>query len=168
MRFLSLPAVASFLTILHHDFAAGLDGNASALPPLVFPGLSLAFSGSVNVARRYPTVRIPGGVRVIEPISSGSFSGPLLNATIDGGLAFPTILANGTRQDAFITIYGTTSHNSTLLVQVSGTGNSSSQFADAIVEVNGPEAELMGEFLLTTIHPSEDGSKVAVGVYSVV
>lgn len=152
MRSYSLPALASFLMVFNRDFAAGHNGDASALPPLVFPRLSLAFSGSVDVAGAYPPVRIPGGVRIsmafhslhrtsspcsslqiaVEPITGGNFSGPVLNATIDGGLAFPTILANGTRQDAFITIYGTTSHNSSLLVQVTGTGNSSSQFADAV------------------------------------
>ena len=59
-------------------------------------------------------------IPTVEPIISGTFTGPLLNATVSGGLAYPTILENGTRQDPFITIYGITASNSTFLAQISG------------------------------------------------
>ena len=103
----------------------------------------------------------------MEPITGGAFSGPFLNATVTGGLAYPTILENGTRQDPFITIYGTTADNSSFLAQVSGVGVSRKQFARISVEVGGKEEELMDEFLLATIDQSANRKTVSVGAYLV-
>lgn len=58
----------------------------------------------------------------VEPLTPGSFSGPLLNATIQGGIAFPTVVEKGTLQQPIIIIYGTTCDNSSVFVQAEGVG----------------------------------------------
>lgn len=148
--------------------ANGLESNSTHSP-----SLTLAFSGSVDVAAPLPPIRIPGGVRIgisflppilrarvplaaffsnhfwlppVEPITGGTFSGPALNAIVSGGLAFPSVLQNGTVQDASITIYGTTRDNAPFLVQVTGIGVPRQQFA-RVVSIPNCYVENIGRWL---------------------
>lgn len=65
----------------------------------------------------------------VEPIIGGRISGPAINATVKGGVAYPNVFDNGNLQDAFITTYGTTREGEAFLVQVVGVGKPSEQFS---------------------------------------
>lgn len=73
--------------------------------------------------------------RAVEPITGGTFTGPAFNATVDGGIAYPSTFANGTVREPFITIWGTTTGNASFLVQLSGTGVPRRQFARAVSSI---------------------------------
>lgn len=68
----------------------------------------------------------------MEPITGGSIFGSALNATVKGGVAYPSIFDNGTLQDAFITTYGTTVDGAAFLVQVTGIGKPTEQFSSIV------------------------------------
>ena len=84
-----------------------------------------------------------------------------------GGLAYPTILNNNTRQDPFIIIYGTTADNSSFLAQISGVGLPDTQLARVQVELGGVGTGAANQFLVATIEPNEMGTVVAVRGYLV-
>ncbi|KAI4158535.1 MAG: hypothetical protein L6R39_000513 [Caloplaca ligustica] len=148
MRFFDVSAIVPLLAMSSQAFVTAQPGNSSSSPEL-----TLAFSGDVTLGKVLPLIRIPGGVRAVEPITGGTFTGPAFNATVDGGIAYPSTFANGTVREPFITIWGTTTGNASFLVQLSGTGVPRRQFARA--------------FLLATIEPSADDTTVAVKGYIV-
>ncbi|KAL9596003.1 MAG: hypothetical protein Q9219_006087 [cf. Caloplaca sp. 3 TL-2023] len=162
------PTTTSTLaSLLAIPLAIPLAGAAESGPMASPPTTTFAFSGTVDVAVPLAPIRIPGGVRIVEPITGGTFSGPILNATVAGGFAFPAALANGTVQDAEIEIYGTTGGNQSFLVRVEGVGTPGRQVARLTIEVGGKEAGLADRFLLATINPSADRRTVAVDGYLV-
>jgi hypothetical protein len=60
----------------------------------------------------------------VEPIPSGTISGPLINATILGGIAYPTILSNNMTvyQLPMVEVYGMTNDGVAFFVKESGIG----------------------------------------------
>ncbi|KAL8709502.1 MAG: hypothetical protein Q9220_005744 [cf. Caloplaca sp. 1 TL-2023] len=102
-----------------------------------------------------------------SPITSGTFSGPLLNATVSGGVAYPASLNNRTVQAPEIIIYGITADNASVLARISGVGEPKEQFARLTIEAGGKAAGLADEFLLASITPNGDDTVVAVDAYLV-
>ncbi|KAG7005207.1 hypothetical protein G7Y79_00021g050740 [Physcia stellaris] len=157
---LSTPsALLAFSAFLASSMATG----KSTCPPK----FTLAFTGTVDVATALRPITIPGGIRILEPLTGGSFSGPLLNATVTGGLAYPTILNNNTRQDPFIIIYGTTADNSSFLARISGVGLPDTQLARVEVELGGVGRGAANQFIVASVEPNEKGTLVAVRGYLV-
>lgn len=68
----------------------------------------------------------------VEPITGGRIFGPALNATVTGGVAYPSIFEKGKLQDAFITTYGTTSDGEAFFAQVTGIGEPTEQFSSIV------------------------------------
>ena len=65
-------------------------------------------------------------------------SGSAINATVDGGLAYPSVLKNGTVEDAEIILYGTTTDKVSYLIQISGIGTLKGQVARIVSTCNTP------------------------------
>ena len=63
----------------------------------------------------------------VEPTLGGNLTGPMINGTITGGLAYPTLYNNSTIEVAQILVYGVTSDGYPFLVQEAGIGSTSSQ-----------------------------------------
>ena len=64
--------------------------------------------GKPSNAKASSPLMIPGGVLINEPIASGTVSGPVVNATIDGGFAHPSLYNNMALQVPAIDLYGVT------------------------------------------------------------
>ena len=63
----------------------------------------------------------------VEPLLSGTITGPAVNGTITGGLAYPPVLYNQTLQVPNINIYGTTSDGYPFFATELGVGTPSEQ-----------------------------------------
>ncbi|KAL8829802.1 MAG: hypothetical protein Q9191_001805 [Dirinaria sp. TL-2023a] len=140
-------------------------------------GLELAVIGTIRLGKPLRSITVPGGSRNIEPIIGGTLSG-VINATIEGGVAYPQVFENGTVSVPQIILYGTTSDNSSFLVQEAGVGSLAHQNTRIdktrlifiyfqILEVGGKEAPLMDEFIIASVTPSKDRKTVAIKGYIV-
>lgn len=58
---------------------------------------------------------------IVTPIIGGTLTG-VINATIEGGVAYPQVVGNGTVSVPQIILYGTTADNSSFLIQEAGVG----------------------------------------------
>lgn len=119
----------AFFALLHTTFTQPLAASSSD-PSSV--KLTYVFSVQVQLGPP-PTqigdnpITIPGGVAVPEPILGGTFSGPLLNATISSGLAVPQIYQNGTQQEPIIDLYGVTEDGHPFSIHETGVGSPNAQ-----------------------------------------
>ena len=89
--------------------------------------ITYAFTASLNLGSAAKPSSIPGGVRVVEPITNGTVSGPLLNGTIEPGLALPSIYNNETTQAPIIELYGTSENGIPFRISAAGVGVPSAQ-----------------------------------------
>ncbi|KAL6718573.1 hypothetical protein ACLMJK_004665 [Lecanora helva] len=145
---------------------AQLAYQAGAINPSAPPSTSnVLFSANVGLGKALPPVPIPGGQRVVEPITGGIVNGSLINATIAGGLAYPRLLSNGTIEDAEIIIYGQTVDNSSYFVTIAGIGIVMGQIARVNFEIGGKYAALADELFVATVVPSKDRTTVKVDGY---
>ena len=103
-------------------------------------GLKLAVTGTIRLGKPLEPIAVPGGSRnselsthrnrvcrdldmmIVEPIIGGTLFG-VINATIEGGVAYPQDFDNGTVSVPQIILYGTTSDNSSFLIQEAGVGS---------------------------------------------
>ncbi|CAF9931420.1 MAG: hypothetical protein HETSPECPRED_007864 [Heterodermia speciosa] len=129
-------------------------------------GLTLAVTGTIRLGKPLQPIAVPGGVRTVTPIIGGTLTG-VINATIEGGVAYPQVVGNGTVSVPQIILYGTTADNSSFLIQEAGVGGVAHQNTRIILEVGGKETPRMDEFIIATVMPSKDRKTVAIEGYIV-
>lgn len=61
-------------------------------------------------------------------------TGQALNATVDGGLAYPTVVKNGSIEIPQIYLYGKTSDNTSYFAEIVGIGSTKGQLARLVSE----------------------------------
>ena len=122
---------------------------------------------------------------VVEPITGGNITGSALNGTIQGGVAYPTLVSNQTVQDVTIVIYGVTDDGESFFVRESGVGASNSQVTRIVrkriglqvleltrswqnLEAGGKYAYLANEYIVTTVMPNAARTAVNVEAYKAV
>ena len=112
--------------------SASTSSAPSSFPSLLF-NLEPAFTATIKVSGRSPSVTVFGGELVNEPISGGTVVGPLVNATIEGGFAHPSIYkdesetGNVTVQAPVIDIYGKTDDGEAYYLHAAGLGSETGQ-----------------------------------------
>ncbi|MDI1492965.1 MAG: hypothetical protein OHK93_004749 [Ramalina farinacea] len=173
--FTSLLALTATTALLPRTLANPLHPREA---PSKTPQLTYLFTVTVNVGTvLLPPIVIPGGTRLIEPLTSGSISGPYLNATVKGGLAYPTIVDNGAVQVPEIVIYGTTIPNNGTMASdkgenyfaiVEGVGGTMEQESALRLEIGGGYAGLNRTFIVADIKRNADGSVVSVDGFGAV
>jgi hypothetical protein len=132
----------------------GTSASVSEMAAITVPSPTYLFSATVNLGKPLdPIPLLEGGKRIVEPITGGSIYGPGLNATIDGGLAAPILVANdngvGTKaQLAFIYAYGHASDGSPFYIEESGLGSGPIQNTRLIVQVDGKYEGLQNLYIL--------------------
>lgn len=103
-------------------------------------GLKPVVTGTIRLGKPLKRIAVPGGVRngeffthhntfgpkldmmIVTPIIGGILTG-VINATIEGGVAYPQVFGNGTVSAPQILLYGTTADNSSFLIQEAGVGS---------------------------------------------
>lgn len=171
----NLTPLVALLTTLPSIVATPL---ISRTAPNKTPTLTYLFTVTVNVGTvLLPPIIIPGGTRLVEPLTSGTISGPFLNATVKGGLAYPTIVDGGKVQVPEIVIYGTTisstGTNGTMakgenyFAIVDGIGGTQEQESSLRLEIGGAYAGLNSTFIVADIQRNADGSVVTVDGFGV-
>ena len=129
------------------------------------------FSASVNLGPAVgPISLLEGGLRIVEPITSGTISGPALQATIEGGLAAPIVVShgNGTKtQLAFIYAYGHADDGSPFYLEESGIGAGPTQTTRIILNIGGKYEALQRAYILAQPKVNEAKTLALVECYSV-
>lgn len=136
-----------------------------AAPTLPF-NLTYAFTANLKLGTPNQPIPIPGGILLTEPISSGVVSGPLINATVQGGLAVPYVYNNQTLQVPRISIYGITSDGRSFFVEEAGIGRPNGQVTRITLSINttgnaGYE-KLVDGFILASVNPNRNATEVQV------
>ena len=72
---------------------------------------------------------------LVQPITGGAITG-FLNATVESGLAYPTLVQNSTVEIPEIILYGTTNDKVPYLIQLSGIGKPTDQVARVVSLTN--------------------------------
>lgn len=92
---------------------------------------------------------------IVEPLAKGTIVGPALNATISGGLAYPTATSNQSLQFPNVVIYGTANDNTTnFLVQETGVGTGNNQFTRLVSSLY--RLATLSSFMLEAEHFPKD------------
>ncbi|KAL9096644.1 MAG: hypothetical protein Q9165_001131 [Trypethelium subeluteriae] len=106
---------------------------SSPSPPFTF---TPAFTASIYLGARSRPINLPNaGAIITEVVTNGTVSGPLINATIQGGFAHPTIFVdqsekgNVTVQAPVIDIYGVTGDGEDWYLRAEGSGATTGQVA---------------------------------------
>ncbi|KUJ10560.1 uncharacterized protein LY89DRAFT_740269 [Mollisia scopiformis] len=124
------------------------------------------FSVQITIAPALPSINVPGGTLVIEPITGGTVNGTI-NGTILSGFAYPTSLTNTTIDNPSITLYGLTDDNQTFYVSEMGTGSRACQVTRIEMKINGTRyQEFNNGFLVASVVPRNE-TFVDVEVYLV-
>ena len=72
---------------------------------------------------------------LVEPIAGGAITG-FFNATVESGLAYPTLIQNSTVEVPEIILYGTTDDKVPYLIQLCGIGKPTDQVARVVSLAN--------------------------------
>ncbi|KAF2236795.1 hypothetical protein EV356DRAFT_565264 [Viridothelium virens] len=129
-----------------------------------------AFTASLYLDARSNPVHLPNaGSLITEVITNGTVSGPLINATIQGGFAHPTIFVdqsekgNVTVQAPVIDMYGKTEDGEDWYLHAEGSGATTGQVARIVFDVSGKKyAPLRDGFILAKITPNKQVTEVVV------
>ncbi|KAI9814192.1 MAG: hypothetical protein M1827_003358 [Pycnora praestabilis] len=132
--------------------------TSAASPPV----LTSIFTATILLGAPLGPIPIPGGILIIEPILGGSITGPVINGTILGGLAYPPVYNNDTLQVPQITVYGKTNDGFAFLVEESGIGTNSQQVTRLQITVGGPYAALSDEFVLADVTANANRTVITV------
>ena len=100
---------------------------AASLPATLPFNVTYLFTAHLNLGAPADPIPIPGSVRVLEPITNGTVTGPAINATLFPGLALPAITNNQTLQVPIIELYGVTDDGVPLRLHEEGVGSPSGQ-----------------------------------------
>ncbi|KAM0798526.1 hypothetical protein BDR22DRAFT_891320 [Usnea florida] len=101
---------------------------------------------------------------LVEPIAGGAITG-FLNATVESGLAYPTLIQNSTVEVPEIILYGTTDDKVPYLIQLSGIGKPTDQVARVDIEIGGKYSAFVNDFIIATIVPNANRTIVTVEGY---
>lgn len=182
-RVLPLLALLSLFCLLTSAWP-----TKASLPsrPLPFK-FTYMFTVQITLDLGYPTdpMPVPGGFQLTTPISNGTIAGPVANGTIDSGIASPSSLYNNTVKVPVIQAYGYMSDGTAFTISELGIGKPQAQVTRIVshhdrrlflvlmypqqFSIGGGKKYdvLRNNYVLTTVTPSKDNSKVAVEVYSV-
>lgn len=146
--------------------------QSSLAPPGVFtPIPSYLFTANVKSNASFdPIPLLEGGQRIVEPIVGGDIQGPGFNATIEGGVAAPTVVSTGNGTEvkfSFVWVYGHASDGSPFFIEESGIGTTPSQSTRLIIHVGGQYADLQSIYILAQPTLNEDHTEVLVECFSV-
>lgn len=119
-----------------------------------------------------PIPVLQGGVRIVEPITSGILRGPGFNATIEGGIAAPIVVPNddgqGTKsQTPFIYVYGHADDGSPFYVEELGFGPGFSQNTRMVVQVGGKYQGLQSQYIIGQVSINEERTAATVEFFTV-
>jgi hypothetical protein len=105
--------------------------TSSTTPQLPF-NFTYLFTATLNLGPPPPSAKtdpitIDGsspanGVIIPEPILNGTVTGSAINGSITSGLAFPSLLMNGTIETPLIEVYGVTDDGAALYIHATGIG----------------------------------------------
>ncbi|MCJ1380432.1 hypothetical protein MMC17_003535 [Xylographa soralifera] len=141
--------------------------TVSSCQPTGPPTLTKIFTAYIKLGSPSEPIPVPGGVRLIEPISGGNITGPAINGTITSGLAYPPVYNNGTLQVAEILVYGTTTDGYPFFVQEAGIGSNAQQITRIQVDVGGPYVALGDVYILAEINALDNRTLIMVDAYRV-
>ncbi|CAO2657787.1 Nn.00g039130.m01.CDS01 [Neocucurbitaria sp. VM-36] len=168
MLLFSCALTSLLCSILASPVYANALTERSASTPLPF-GFAYAFTAHLTLGEPLPPIAIPGGVLITEPIINGTVSGAAINATITGGIATPSVYENGTLQVPAIQAWGITSDGFGVVINELGVGVPKGQVTRIQLSIGGGSkyAALRNGYVLATVDPNSDQTKVAVQGYLV-
>ncbi|KAL9613686.1 MAG: hypothetical protein Q9167_001763 [Letrouitia subvulpina] len=139
-----------------------LDRRANPKPatPYAFTRL---WTGIIKVGPSLSPIPIPGGVRIVTPVISGTITGPALNGTVHGGIEYVEVYDSGATQVPNVLSYGTTSDGTPYLIRETGAGDQVS----TIIEIGGKYAALAKEFIVSEAKLSDDRTVVVTNGYKI-
>ncbi|KAJ4373769.1 hypothetical protein N0V83_002508 [Neocucurbitaria cava] len=129
-----------------------------------------AFTAQLNLGKPLPPINITGGVLNTEPILNGTVTGPAINATVTGGIATPSIYQNGIIQVPTIQVWGITSEGYGFVINELGIGSPKGQVTRIQLTIGGLSKKyqaLQDSYVLATVNPNKEQTKVAVQGYIV-
>lgn len=75
---------------------------------------------------------------LVEPLVGGNITGPAVNATVTGGIAYPPVYNNGTLEVPQILVWGTTTDGYPFFVQEMGIGSITQQVTRLVSNDTSP------------------------------
>jgi hypothetical protein len=141
--------------------------NSSLAATTFVPIPTYLFSATVTLGKTLgPISLLEGGKRVVEVITGGIIYGPGFNATIEGGLAAPIVVAtaDGTQvQIPYIYAYGVASDGAPFYMEESGLGSTAVQNTRLSINVGGKYEALQTTYVLG--QPSLNADKTLASVH---
>ncbi|KAG8527888.1 uncharacterized protein KY384_006804 [Bacidia gigantensis] len=133
--------------------------HATSSPPAT-PKSTFLFTADLTLGAALPPIDIPGGTRLLTPVTGGTITGPALNATVTGGTAYPLFRNKMTVEEPEIIVFGTTDKNGTFFGTLAGVGSPVDQIVRIVIEIGGPYAYLNESFIEGEIVRGSSGSTV--------
>ncbi|RMZ80294.1 hypothetical protein DV738_g2790, partial [Chaetothyriales sp. CBS 135597] len=130
------------------------------LPPpgVTAPQLYYLFSATINMGQaKKPIPLRGGGVRIVEPFTGGTITGPAFEGTVEGGFAAPVVHADPdapsinnptATQLPDIYAYGYASDGSPFYIEEFGIGSGLTQTTRLKVEISGKFEALRDIYIL--------------------
>jgi hypothetical protein len=134
----ALVPTTTFASPVHGNGVIERTTSAPITPPF---NLNYLFTAHLTLGKPLPTIPVPGGVLVPEPIVGGIVSGPAINATITGGIATPSIYNNGTVQVPVIEAWGVTSDGFGFVINQEGIGMPKGQVTRIVSAAKASKAD---------------------------
>ncbi|KAL8716642.1 MAG: hypothetical protein Q9225_006046 [Loekoesia sp. 1 TL-2023] len=147
---------------------SGLPANSvssNGSPAATTPRLVRIFTATIHLGEFSPPIPIPSGQRIVAKVNNGQLNGQGLNGTIQGGLSVVDIIGNGQAIVNNVRSYGTTSDGIPFLIDESGIGSQTDDFARLVLSIGGKYAHLAAQFLFTEASLSSDRKTVSTTGY---
>ncbi|KAF2806093.1 uncharacterized protein BDZ99DRAFT_103858 [Mytilinidion resinicola] len=150
--------------------SAALPTTTSSTSAIATPIPTQTLTAEILLGSALRPIPVPGGARLIEPITGGTVNG-VINGTISGGFASPILTSNGTIHQVSIYVYGLTSTNQSFFVRETGVGPKTGQVTRLEIEAGGhgpgDEVDLYDTFILARVEPNKAETAVSVQGYAV-
>ncbi|KAJ3548089.1 hypothetical protein NM208_g1173 [Fusarium decemcellulare] len=154
---------------------------ATYVPPttkssvIAIPTPTYLFTAKLQVGKPLdPIPLLEGGVVIVEPLVSGTISGPYLNGTIESGLVAALVVSNNTItgkeksvQIPSIYVYGKTSDGLPIFVQETGVGPQAGQNTRLQIAVGGKYKKLQSSFIIGQPSMNKARTEVTVPCFDV-
>ncbi|RYP60586.1 hypothetical protein DL770_009962 [Monosporascus sp. CRB-9-2] len=147
--------------------------NHTAAPGTATLNSTYLCTANVVIGKKLdPIPLLEGGLRIVEPITSGSIHGPGFNATIEGGFAAPIVVLDGNSKETksqkpFIYVYGHADDGSPFYIEELGFGPGLVQNTRAIIQVGGKYQGLQSLYVLGQVSINEDRTAASAELFSV-
>ncbi|KAK7047378.1 hypothetical protein VNI00_006609 [Paramarasmius palmivorus] len=102
-----------------------------------------------------------------EPFLNGTVTGPALNGTIRGGVAYPEIYNATGVEFSTANVWGTTSDGTSFAVQESGVGTTTRQISRLTVNIGGNYSKLATTFILGDVVGNVTDGTVLIKAYAI-